>query len=151
MSGCHIRRFHRRILLFEALALSLCQTLPVAQAAALFRVDPRSLWGRIEHYVQVARAKDDMSGARIIGIGETSCKRGHEYVTVVHDLETMNGMLQQTKTATRGFRTVKNFVAIAYLRMSKLKHLPKNPLSTAAPRGSATVYRSGRQVPLKTA
>jgi transposase len=39
-------------------------------------------------------------------------------------VEAMNGMLQQTKTAARGFRTVKNFVAIAYLRMSKLKHLP---------------------------
>ena len=37
-------------------------------------------------------------------------------------------MFQQTKTAARGFRTVKNFVAIAYLRMPKLKHLPANPL-----------------------
>lgn len=39
-------------------------------------------------------------------------------------VEAMNGMLQQTKRAARGFRTVKNFAAIAYLRMSKLKHLP---------------------------
>jgi transposase len=48
-------------------------------------------------------------------------------------VEAMNGLLQQTKTAARGFRTVKNFVAIAYLRMAKLKHLPPNPLRAAVP------------------
>lgn len=342
-------------LLFEALALSLCQSLPVAQAAALLRVQSKRLWRRIEHYVQVARAQEEMKGVKVIGIDETSIKRGHEYVTVVHDLsakrllfmtagrnhetvkafqadliahggdpgeiehvcmdmsaaytkgvtealpqaqisfdrfhvialaneamdavrraemqdqprvvraalgterktvrnlmwamrkdhsgwnnsqlntmyllqrsslksarawrlkealrttyaqcvssnseqqataamlgwiswarrcrlepfkklaitlkerlpgvvrgmldgrsnayvEAMNGMLQQTKTAARGFRTVKNFVAIAYLRMSKLKHLPANPLRHAMPRDQGvTRYRSGRQVPLKTA
>ena len=45
----------------------------------------------------------------------------------------MNGLLQQTKTAARGFRTVENFIAIAYLRMSKLKHLPANPMRSAIP------------------
>ena len=37
-------------------------------------------------------------------------------------------MLQQTK---RGFRTVTNFIAVAYLRIAKLKHLPPNPLRAA--------------------
>jgi len=49
-------------------------------------------------------------------------------------VEAMNGLLQQAKTAARGFRTVENFIAIAYLRMSKLKHLPLNPLTPAVPR-----------------
>lgn len=48
-------------------------------------------------------------------------------------VEAMNGLLQQTKTAARGFRTVENFIAIAYLRMSKLKHLPANPFVPAVP------------------
>lgn len=342
-------------LLFEALALSLCQALPVAQAAAQLRVASKRLWRRIEHYVGVARAKDEMTGVTLIGIDETSVKRGHEYVTVVHDLdakrllfmtpgrkhetviefkadmiahggdpgqikhvcmdmsgaytkgvtealpqaqisydrfhvialaneamdavrraemldqprvvraalgtdrkavkammwgmhkdpsdwnknqmntmyylqrsnlqsarawrlkqalrdvyaqgvsgnceeaaktvlqkwiswarrcrlepfkklaktlqdrmpgvvrgmldgrsnayvEAMNGLLQQTKTAARGFRTIKNFMAIAYLRMSKLQHLPQNPLHPAISRkNGVTQYRSGRQVPHRTA
>ncbi|OLP08444.1 putative transposase IS204/IS1001/IS1096/IS1165 family domain protein [Rhodoferax antarcticus ANT.BR] len=37
--------------LFEALALSLCQELPVRQAAALLRCSDKQLWRRIEHYV----------------------------------------------------------------------------------------------------
>jgi transposase len=48
-------------------------------------------------------------------------------------VEAMNGLLQQTKTAARGFRTVENFIAIAYLRMSKLKHLPAHPMRPAIP------------------
>ena len=74
-------------LLFEALGLSLCRELPVRQAANQMRVAPKRLWRRVRHYVEVARARDDMSGVRYVGIDETSVKRGHEYITVVHDLE----------------------------------------------------------------
>lgn len=74
-------------LLFEALALSLCKELPVAHAARHLRADAKALWRRIEHYVQAAREKDDMSGVRHVGIDETSLRKGHEYVTAVHDLQ----------------------------------------------------------------
>jgi transposase len=67
-------------------------------------------------------------------------------------VEAMNGLLQQTKTAARGFRTVSNFMAIAYLRMGKLTHLPKSPFVLALSREhGVTRYRDGRQVPLETA
>nr|WP_246309696.1 transposase [Hydrogenophaga aromaticivorans] len=49
-------------------------------------------------------------------------------------VEAMNGLMQNAKRAARGFRTSTNFIAIAYLRMSKLKHLPANPFEHAAPR-----------------
>ena len=49
-------------------------------------------------------------------------------------VEATNGLLHQTETAARGFRTVHNFLSIAYLRMSKLKHLPQNPLVPAIAR-----------------
>ena len=74
-------------LLFEALALSLCKELPVAHAARHLRADAKALWRRIDHYVKLARQKDDMSGVRHIGIDETSLRKGHEYVTAVHDLQ----------------------------------------------------------------
>jgi transposase len=47
-------------------------------------------------------------------------------------VEAMNGLLQQAKRAARGFRTSRNFFAVAYLRMSK--HLPASPFALAAPR-----------------
>jgi transposase len=47
-------------------------------------------------------------------------------------VEAMNGLLQQAKRAARGFRTSRNFITIAYVRMSKLKHLPVSPFVPAA-------------------
>jgi len=46
-------------------------------------------------------------------------------------VESMNGPLQQAKRAARGCRTAKNFIAIAYLRLSRLKNLPAHPFSAA--------------------
>jgi transposase len=74
-------------LLFEALSLTLCQGLPVRQAAQMLRVRDKQLWRRIKHYVAQARAKQDMSSVSLVGIDETSLKRGHDYITVVHDLD----------------------------------------------------------------
>lgn len=44
-------------------------------------------------------------------------------------VEAMNGLLQQAKRAARGFRTSRHFIAIAYLRISKLSYLPANPIA----------------------
>ena len=74
--------------LFEALALSLCKELPVRQAAALLRCSDKQLWRRIDHYVTKARALDDMSEVSIVGIDETSLRKGQNYIAVVHDLQT---------------------------------------------------------------
>jgi len=54
-----------------------------------------------------ATLKDRLAGV----VRGTLDGRSNAYV------EAMKGMLQQDKRAARGFRTVKNFVAIAYLRM----------------------------------
>jgi transposase len=94
------------ILLFEALALSLCQELPVAQAARPLRVQRHRLWRRIRHYVTLARAQDDMSQVRHIGIDETSVKKGQHYITVVHDLQAKRLLFA---TPGRDHQTVQRF------------------------------------------
>lgn len=57
-------------------------------------------------------------------------------------VEAMNGLLQQTKTAARRFRTMTDFVAIAYF-MAKLKHLPQSPLRPAVPLGHGVTFVAG--------
>lgn len=71
---------------FEALALALCRDLPVRQAARLLRCTDKQLWRRIEFHVGQARALESFAGVEVIGIDETSLRRGHHYITVVHDL-----------------------------------------------------------------
>ena len=71
---------------FEALALALCRELPVLQAAKLLRCADKQLWRRIARYVDKARAQESFAGVQIVGIDETSLRRGQNYITVVHDL-----------------------------------------------------------------
>ena len=65
---------------------------------------------------------------------------GHRFDAVVRGMvdhrsnafvDAMNGLLRQAKRAARGIRTSRNFIAIAYLRRSRLKHLA-SPLAPAA-------------------
>ena len=67
---------------FEALALALCRELPVRQAAALLRCGDTQLWRRIEFYVEQVRALERCEGVQIVGIDETSLRRGQHYITV---------------------------------------------------------------------
>jgi len=57
-------------------------------------------------------------------------------------VKAMNGLLQQTKSAARGFKNATNFIMIAYLRMSRLTQLPSNLLQDAdAPKYNALIHR----------
>jgi transposase len=93
---------------FEALALALCRELPVRQAAALLRCSDKQLWLRLEFYVNQARALEDFSGVRIVGIDETSLRRGQDYITVVHDLDAKRLLFA---TVGRDHQTVVEFAA----------------------------------------
>jgi transposase len=73
-------------LLFEAFSISLCQKMPVAHAAAQLRTGSAPLWRGLEYHVKKARETVSMAGVEQIGLDETSAKKGHEYITVVHDL-----------------------------------------------------------------
>jgi len=46
----------------------------------MLSVKDTQLWRRIEHCVTEARRKQDMSQVRIVGIDETSLRRGQDYV-----------------------------------------------------------------------
>ena len=80
---------------------------------------------RLEPFKRLALTLKEHFGGVVRGMLDG---RSNAYV------EAMNGLLQQTKTAARGFRNIENFIAMAYLRMSKLKHLPQNPLVPAIAR-----------------
>lgn len=93
-------------LLLKALALTMCRNLPVRQAARDLRVRDKQSWRHIEHYVTEARRKQDMNKVRIVRIDETSLRRGHDYVTVVHDLDVKRLLF---RTPGRDHQTVQAF------------------------------------------
>lgn len=123
--------------LFEALALTLCRDLPVKQAAALLRCEDKQLWRRIAHYVEQARAQDDMSEVDIVGIDETSLHRGQSYITVVHDLQAKRLLFA---TPGRDHQTVIDFAADLRAHNgdpAKVEHVCQD-MSAAYAKGVAT-------------
>jgi transposase len=73
-------------LLFEALAMMLIPTMPMAAAAKMLRVHDTQLWRLAHHHVDESLAKVDMSQVKDIGIDETASKRGHNYISLVMDM-----------------------------------------------------------------
>ena len=95
-------------LLFEALVMTLARDLPVNVMARLFSVTDTRLWRVINAYVEMARAKEDFSDVKRIGIDETSAKKGHDYVTFFFDLDKKKLLFG---TEGKDNETVKDFVA----------------------------------------
>ena len=73
-------------LAFEALALALCGEMAVKPACRLLRCRDNRLWRRIRALVEEARSKEVFAEVVVVGVDETSLRRGQDYVTVVHDL-----------------------------------------------------------------
>lgn len=74
-------------LMFEALALTLAREMPVAVCARMLGCSQQSLWRLIDGYVQRARERESHADVRVLGIDETACRRGQNYITLVHDIE----------------------------------------------------------------
>jgi transposase len=68
-------------LLFEALAMMLCQHMPVSDAAALLAEQDTRLWRVVMHYVEKAQSARDWSQVKRVMVDETSARRGHRYVS----------------------------------------------------------------------
>ena len=81
------REGSRFTLMFEALSLTLAREMPVAACARILRCSGNALWRQIDAHVELARAQESYADVSFIGIDETSCAKGHEYITLVHDLQ----------------------------------------------------------------
>jgi len=61
--------------------------MPVHQVCQLFDVYDNELWKMIKAYTTKARAEEDYSGVKVVGVDETSARKGHDYVSLFVDLE----------------------------------------------------------------
>jgi transposase len=95
-------------LLFEALVMALAKEMPVNAIAGLVGEHDTRLWRIVHHYVDAARALEDLSGVCRLGVDETSSRRGQQYVTVFADLDRRRAIFV---TEGRSAATYKDFVA----------------------------------------
>lgn len=97
-------------LLFEQAALTLVREMPVQAVARIIGVTDKRLWRVVEHYVQQAMAKLDLSGLKAIGLDETASKHGQNYVTTFIDMDRRKLPVLYA-TPGRGKQTLKDFKA----------------------------------------
>jgi transposase len=74
-------------LLFEGFAMALAMHMPIAVAAGFLGITDKRLWRVVFHYVGAAVARMDLSGVVRVAIDETAAKRGHDYITLVVDMD----------------------------------------------------------------
>jgi len=74
-------------LLFEAFVLLLARQMPMAALAARVGEHDTRLWRVLTHYVETGRAAQDWSQVRHLGIDETACRSGQEFVSLCVDLD----------------------------------------------------------------
>jgi transposase len=73
-------------LLFEGLVLTMVKDMPVLSLARLVGETDTRIWRIVQHYVEQAVTRMDLSEVRQIAADETSAKRGHDYVSLFVDL-----------------------------------------------------------------
>jgi transposase len=74
-------------LLFEALVLAMAQEMTFAAVARLVGLSWHRVHAICSRYVDLALAKADLSEVQAVAIDETSCRRGHNYLTIAADVE----------------------------------------------------------------
>ena len=73
-------------LLFEALVLAMAQQMTFAAVAKLVGLSWHRVHAICSHYVDLALAEADLSAVTAVAVDETSCRRGHNYLTIAADM-----------------------------------------------------------------
>ncbi|OUL79524.1 ISL3 family transposase, partial [Paraburkholderia hospita] len=74
-------------LLFEALVLTLCREMTFAAVARLVNLSWYRVKAICDRYVDLAVSATDLSEVTAVAIDETSCRRGHDYISLVADMD----------------------------------------------------------------
>lgn len=111
-------------LLFEAYSMLLIESeMPVSKVAKLVKVYPQRIWNIFNYWISIAHSEDKIEHLESIGIDETSTKKGHNYVTVLAD---MNERRVLFCTEGKGAETIKQnveYLQSKNVAIEKIKHV----------------------------
>ena len=107
-------------LLFEALLIQLCKSMPVHNVSQLTGVSDYLIWRVLDVYINAAKFDEDLCDLNTVGMDETSIAKGHDYITLFVDL-------QEKRTVHisdgKGSQTVADFVEYLEDRKGDRRHV----------------------------
>ena len=71
----------------EALIVVLSKQMTVRSVATLLGLNDGQIWRILDYYVDAAREQEDFSSVQSVGLDETASRRGHNYISLFHDLD----------------------------------------------------------------
>lgn len=74
-------------LLFEALLIQLCKSMPVHNVSQLTGVSDYLIWRVLDVYINASKFYEELHDVDSIGMDETSIAKGHDYITLFVDLQ----------------------------------------------------------------
>ena len=95
-------------LLFEALVLAMAQQMTFSAVAKLVDESWHRIHAICSRYVNLALAEADLSAVTAVAIDETSCRRGHNYLTIAADTDERKVVFV---TENKDTKTVADFAA----------------------------------------
>ena len=72
---------------YELMVIALASSMPILKVGNLINENFDRVFRIVSYYVKLAISNSNFSQLCSIAIDETSCKRGHKYITIVIDLE----------------------------------------------------------------
>ena len=107
-------------LLFEALVLMLAQQMPFAAVARIVNLSWHRVHAICSRYVELALGSADLSEVTTVAIDETSYRRGHEYLTLVADMQARRVVFV---TTGKDASTIEGFAAYLVQHGGKPEHV----------------------------
>jgi len=96
-------------LLFEALLIQFCRSMPVHNVSQLTGVSDHKIWRVLDVYVNAAKFDEDLSDVTLLGMDETSVAKRHDYIPLFVDIEKRKTLhISDGKDS----KTVENFVEV---------------------------------------
>ena len=132
-------------LMFEAIAMALCESMPVKESAEILQEHDTRLWRVIGHYVEDAQAKKSWVGVKRILVDETSSRKGHKYVTNFVDAENRDLLFM---TEGRNHESFKDFAQALKEHQGKIEQIELigMDMSPAFIKGAQTYFPTARIV-----
>ena len=97
----------------DALILIMAEDMPILKVVIIDEQDTR-IWRVIHYYVEEARGREDFSEIISIGIDEKACAKGHQYITVVADLDRSRSFMSaKGEIPPRSHHFIRIFLIIA--------------------------------------
>ncbi|MBP0596417.1 ISL3 family transposase, partial [Paraburkholderia sp. LEh10] len=127
-------------LLFEALVLMLAQQMPFAAVARIVNLSWHRVHAICSRYVELALASANLSDVSSVAIDETSYRRGHEYLTLVADMQARRVVFV---THGRDAKTIESFAAY----LGKHHGTPEQVTSVSIDMSPAFVKGVGEHLP----